>query len=171
MKKYKQGFTLIELMIAVIIVTILASIAVTSYKQYILRKDLAVAKQEALRISTELERFKSKNFSYKGFEASYIYPSYSKTTGELLLPVGSSLTDAKYKLIVVDGDSKTALTSNNVNGLNWAIAVLRQKQGSLFIQPENYDVLMTSRGVKCISRDQSAVSAYEDCGTTDREDW
>lgn len=69
----QKGFTLIELMITIVIVAILAAIAYPSYTQYMERRDLAIAKQEALRISAELERFKSKNFSYKGFDASYLY--------------------------------------------------------------------------------------------------
>ena len=68
-----SGFTLIELMVTVVIVAILAAIAFPSYTAYMERRDLAIVKQEALRISTELERFKSKNFSYKGFDASYLY--------------------------------------------------------------------------------------------------
>ena len=70
--KKTHGFTLIELMITVVVVAIIAAIAVPSYQQYIERKDLAIARQEALRIAAELERFKNKNFSYKGFNATYI---------------------------------------------------------------------------------------------------
>ena len=61
---FKSGFTLLELMITVMVVAILAAIAIPNYAAYMQRKDLAVAKQEALRIASELERFRGKNFSY-----------------------------------------------------------------------------------------------------------
>ena len=71
--QFKKGFTLVELMITVVIIAIIAAIAIPSYSAYIQRKDLALAKQEALRLATELEKFKAKNFSYKGFDATYLY--------------------------------------------------------------------------------------------------
>ncbi|MEK5765425.1 type IV pilin protein, partial [Acinetobacter junii] len=49
--KKNHGFTLIELMIVVVIVAIFAAIAFPSYQQYIELKDLAIARQEALRIA------------------------------------------------------------------------------------------------------------------------
>ncbi|KAF1019516.1 MAG: hypothetical protein GAK29_03886 [Acinetobacter bereziniae] len=44
-------------MVVVIVVAIIAAIAIPSYTQYIERKDVAIAKQEAQKIATELERF------------------------------------------------------------------------------------------------------------------
>ena len=111
-----SGFTLIELMVTVVIVAILAAIAFPSYTAYMERRDLAIVKQEALRISTELERFKSKNFSYKGFDASYVYAYqeddgsgtmvaksyYDPATGELLLPLGSTASTKVKVYFAVD---------------------------------------------------------------------
>ena len=64
--KKRSGFTLIELMIVLVVIAVFAAIAVPSYQAYIQKKDLALAKQEALKMASELERFKNKNFSYKG---------------------------------------------------------------------------------------------------------
>ena len=89
--KKELGFTLIELMIVLVVIAVFAAIAVPSYQAYIQKKDLAMAKQEALKIASELERFKNKNFSYKGFDATYLYPSYDGSTGELYLPVGGGV--------------------------------------------------------------------------------
>lgn len=178
-----SGFTLIELMVTVVILSILAAIAYPSYAQYMERRDLAVAKQEALRIASELERFKSKNFSYKGFDATFIYPNYNNTTGELILPVGSTASNAKYLLTLVDTDVKKPLTvvlsggnettdSKSVKGLKWAMKVERAVgANTLPKQPSNYDLLLTSEGVRCMTKTSDVVKNYTDCGTTDVEKW
>ena len=197
--KKTHGFTLIELMITVVVVAIIAAIAVPSYQQYIERKDLAIARQEALRIAAELERFKAKNFSYKGFDASYLYtyastdaggnPAtasyYNKTTGQLLLPLGSTSSTAKYTLTLVDGgaahkpltivkngDGTETDDSASVNGLSWVMSLERAKDSSGDPkQPRNYDLLLNSAGLRCMTKVKDTVTGYVNCGTTDSEVW
>ncbi len=191
--KKTHGFTLIELMITVVVVAIIAAIAVPSYQQYIERKDLAIARQEALRIAAELERFKAKNFSYKGFDASYLYtyestdaggnPAtasyYNKTTGQLLLPLGSTSSTAKYTLTLVDGgaahkpltivkngDGTETADSASVNGLSWVMSLERAKDGDGEPkQPRNYDLLLNSAGLRCMTKVKDTVTGYANCGS------
>ena len=191
--KKTHGFTLIELMITVVVVAIIAAIAVPSYQQYIERKDLAIARQEALRIAAELERFKAKNFSYKGFDASYLYtyastdaggnPAtasyYNKTTGQLLLPLGSTSSTAKYTLTLVDGgaahkpltivkngDGTETADSASVNGLSWVMSLERAKDSSGDPkQPRNYDLLLNSAGLRCMTKVKDVVTGYVNCGS------
>ena len=193
-----SGFTLIELMVTVVIVTILAAIAFPSYTAYMERRDLAIAKQEALRISTELERFKSKNFSYKGFDASYVYAYqeddgsgtmvaksyYDPATGELLLPLGSTASTKKYTLTLVGGgaghkpltiaknnDGTETSDSASVNGLTWVIALERAKDSAGEPkQPRNYDLLLTSTGSRCMTKTKNTVINYVNCGSVG-ESW
>ena len=190
--KKTHGFTLIELMITVVVVAIIAAIAVPSYQQYIERKDLAIARQEALRIAAELERFKAKNFSYKGFDASYLYtyestdadgnPAtasyYNKTTGQLLLPLGSTSSTAKYTLTLANGgtghkpltivkgsDGQETADSASVNGLSWVMSLERAKDSDGEPkQPRNYDLLLNSAGVRCMTKVKDVVTSYTDCG-------
>ncbi len=191
--KKTHGFTLIELMITVVVVAIIAAIAVPSYQQYIERKDLAIARQEALRIAAELERFKAKNFSYKGFDASYLYTYastdaggnsttasyYNKTTGQLLLPLGSTSSTAKYTLTLVDGgaahkpltivkngDGTETDDSASVNGLSWVMSLERAKDSSGDPkQPRNYDLLLNSAGLRCMTKVKDTVTGYVNCGS------
>lgn len=193
-----RGFTLIELMVTVFVISILAAIAYPSYTQYMERRDLAIARQEALRLSAELERFKSKNFSYKGFDASYLYTYtstdsdgnstsasyYDKATGQLLLPIGSTTSTAKYKLAVVDGgtahkpltiaknnDGAETSDSASVNGLTWVIALERAKDSAGEPkQPRNYDLLLTSTGSRCMTKTKNTVTNYVNCGSVG-ESW
>ncbi len=62
----QQGFTLIELMIVVVIVAILASIAYPSYTRYVQDTHQAEAQGEMMALAGALERYRAKNFSYKG---------------------------------------------------------------------------------------------------------
>ena len=191
--KKTHGFTLIELMITVVVVAIIAAIAVPSYQQYIERKDLAIARQEALRIAAELERFKAKNFSYKGFDASYLYTYestdaggnsttasyYNKTTGQLLLPLGSTSSTAKYTLTLVDGgaahkpltivkngDGTETDDSASVNGLSWVMSLERAKDSDGEPkQPRNYDLLLSNTGIRCMTKVKDVVTGYANCGS------
>ena len=168
----RSGFTLIELMIVLVVIAVFAAIAVPSYQAYIQKKDLALAKQEALKMASELERFKNKNFSYKGFDATYLYPSYDDATGELYLPLGADESEAKYKLTVVDLEQKESSSDDSatVLGLNWAISVERAKDGTEPKQPRNYDLLLTSTGIRCMTKVKNTVTTYSSCGGSS-ESW
>lgn len=179
MKKNK-GFTLVELMVVLVIVAIFMAIAIPSYQRYMERRDLAIAKQESLRIASELERFKSKNFSYKGFDASFVYPDYDATTGELYLPVGTTATTAKYLLTLVDAEAEESLAvardadgeetaaSQAIQGLGWAMKVERMDTTK---QAHNYDLLLRSNGLRCMTKTADVVAGFADCGTTGVESW
>ncbi|MCB1624715.1 MAG: type IV pilin protein [Pseudomonadales bacterium] len=54
---YTRGVTLIELMIALVVVAILAAIAVPSYRSYILRAQRTEARTALLRVQAAQERF------------------------------------------------------------------------------------------------------------------
>jgi type IV pilus assembly protein PilE len=58
------GFSLIELMITVGIITILASIALPSYRNYVLRSNRGDATQALLRVAAQQEKFFLQNNTY-----------------------------------------------------------------------------------------------------------
>lgn len=64
MHRYQRGVTLLELMVVVVIVGILASIAVPSYRNYVLRAQRSDATAALLRIAAAQEKFYLQNNTY-----------------------------------------------------------------------------------------------------------
>lgn len=63
-RKLQVGMTLIELMIVVVIVAVLASIAVPSYRSYVLRTHRVEAKSALLALAAAQEKFYTQNNRY-----------------------------------------------------------------------------------------------------------
>jgi type IV pilus assembly protein PilE len=64
-----RGFTLIELMIVVVIIAILASIGIPSYRQYVIRATRTEAKTALLRVQAAQEKFYLQQNKYATTEA------------------------------------------------------------------------------------------------------
>lgn len=92
-----RGITLIELMIVIVIVGILASIAVPSYRNYMLRSQRTDAMAALLRIAAAQEKFYLQNNTYTTSLGStgLNLPSSSSEHGWYTLSVsGANLTSA-----------------------------------------------------------------------------
>jgi type IV pilus assembly protein PilE len=63
-KRHNAGFTLIELMVAVVIVGILAALAYPSYRQYMLRTNRTEGMTALQQVAAKQERFFSNNSTY-----------------------------------------------------------------------------------------------------------
>lgn len=64
MKRRNGGFTLMELMVVIVIVSILAAVALPSYRHYVLKANRAVAKGKLLEIAAKEESFFGDNKTY-----------------------------------------------------------------------------------------------------------
>jgi type IV pilus assembly protein PilE len=64
MRWNSRGVTLIELMIVILVVAVLASIAVPSYRQYVLRAHRTEAKAALLNVAAAQEKFYLQNNTY-----------------------------------------------------------------------------------------------------------
>lgn len=63
----QKGFTLAELLIAILVLSILATIAYPSYQQYVLQTRIENARADMLYNAQQLERFYIQNKSFLGF--------------------------------------------------------------------------------------------------------
>ncbi|MCS4298539.1 type IV pilin protein [Acinetobacter guillouiae] len=149
----QSGFTLIEVMVVVIIIAILAAVAFPAYTEYTRRASASAAQQEMQKIAEQLERYKAKNFTYKGFDPNYIY-GVSEAMTEIILPKGASGDQVKYKITLQDPISGKQLSSKDDanRGRNWAI-----KAESTDVK--NYNLLMTSEGIRCKTKDSVTFTA------------
>jgi len=124
-----RGFTLIELMIAVAIIGILASIALPAYQQYVLRANRADAQAILMESAQFMERYFTTNNSYalapllsgqspKTGTAKYIisFSSQSATAYKLQAVPQGGQADDKCKTLTVEGTGATGTTATGVTG-------------------------------------------------------
>jgi type IV pilus assembly protein PilE len=117
MNTLKSGFSLLELMIVLIIVSILAAISYPLYQQHVLKTRRALAKVALLRLATSLERYYLSNNSYKDakFEDLGIPAMVADNHYQLELPTATSDT---FVIRAVPINGQTADRSCGVLALN-----------------------------------------------------
>lgn len=138
----RNGFTLIELMVVVVIVAIFVAIAIPSYQAHIRRAETSKAQQELKRIATLLERHKARNFSYKGFDLSAQTLSTPRT----------------YSFELKDGaDTTKLLNATGAAGHTWVLKATTT-------DAKNYNYLITSSGIRCRNLTAANIT-FTGCGT------
>lgn len=104
-----RGFTLVEMIIVVTMIAILASIAIPSYRNYVMRANRTVAKTSLVELQARQESYYVDRKRYATLLTSLAYPAdpaWVSATGE---PDTSVQTDSVYR-IDLEGVTATGYT-------------------------------------------------------------
>ena len=160
----RKGFTLLELMVVLAVIAIIAAIAVPLYQSETRKLDASAVQQEMLKLADQLERYKSRNFSYFGFDPKYLYDE-SNAMSSINFPRKGT---KKYTITLYDSSevaAKKLLNTDSGLGQKWAIIALSESD-------KNYSFLFTSTGIRCKNKAKANIT-QNDCGTvnTGMEAW
>lgn len=105
-KTLSLGFTLVELMVTVAVLSVLATIAVTSYSSQVLKSRRTEAKSALLDLAGREERLFSTTNAYSNLEAALGYAVATSTAVMTAMPFGNGY----YTLTVVVPNPPTGYT-------------------------------------------------------------
>ena len=113
--RYRNGFTLIELMIVVAIVAILAAIAIPQYRKYVQKSNRATAKSALLDLSRREETYYSTNNTYTLNLSNLGYSSSNITNNQIQVPNSSNPTYViSFSAPATSGSSASTYTAQAI---------------------------------------------------------
>ncbi len=147
------GFTLLELMIVLVIVAVLMAIATPLYMTQVRESQRGAAQSQMLVIAGDIERFRARNLTYAGYSPQSGFAASgtisSATNAIIYLPLGSTSTNYKYQVALLDGNNRSQSLFNSSTGSKW-VMVAQPNQSNQVLQTASRLVL-DSQGVRCMT--------------------
>ena len=103
--KYSSGVTLVELMVVVVVIAVLMSIAVPSYRQYSVRANRAEAQWVLLKVAAAQEQFYLQNNTYATNAQLLLGPPNG-------LGLGSAVTESQTYQVSIDAANALGFTAS-----------------------------------------------------------
>ncbi len=154
-----RGFTLLELMAVAVIVAILATVSMPFYYKYVQQSQRGAAESQMLKMAADLEHWRSKALTYKGFVPSTGYGSTSSitalTNAVVYVPQGSTAANYTYQIVILDDTNRSQSLATGI-GQGW-VMVAQPNTTNAILQPASRLVL-NNQGVRCLT-DQNISDA------------
>lgn len=131
--KKQNGFTLIELMIAVLVLGVLAAIAIPSYQGYVRRTACEDAKATLMGAANLLERFRAQNNTYTGAALGSYVQAPVDGKKQFTISIDSSSTATTFGLTatptgLLSGKGTLTLASTGARGATGSFSTINAWQ-------------------------------------------
>lgn len=128
--KESRGFTLVELLIALVIIAVLAAVALPSYREYTMKSRRSSAIAALTAVAQAQERWRSNRASYSNSLSSLGFASSTTSDGNYELTLSGLGEPAQYVSgFQVKAQAKNS--GNQANDVRCSVMVMRMEGGRL----------------------------------------
>ena len=156
----KNGFTLMELMVSLVILGVLSAMAVPQYQKYVVRSNRVAMQADLMRIASALERIKAVQLTYTGavLTASNIY-------GSAVYPIGSTGTAILYNLVLGPTNTSTAPTAAGALSTNWEVSAIpaNKQVGDGLMKLNSLGQSCWNKGVDAMCDITLSIQSWRNC--------
>lgn len=177
LNKRDSGFTLIEVMIAVFVIGIMASIVIPSYRQYVISNAENEAQAKLLSLQIELERWRSSALTYRDFIPQHIEPNgdvtyhYADNKNTVINIPQNSGDNYIYRITLVDGDTSNAVRSlvsedgaDDMTGRTWKMIAVPNPTKYI---SQGHKIMLANTGIRCMTTDNITIKS-DSCGNNSK---